>query len=233
MFTHVQGVLSSSGASSVTSLTATLGSTPVARNLLICGVILGGTNTTKQICKDSNNNFYVNTRLTPYLASGGFAGIYYLIAPSNATTSVTLSWTSSISGAIWVDEFGTGGANVILDTEATATGGPAVTMNTPSITPGTPTELLYAIGSSGSSNVTAPTANGTLGIWTGTGGGPDSATGTGGGTEYLLSSSSGSSAVQFTQAASSSWASMVAAFKISFSAIVEEYGQVTTFGRSV
>lgn len=201
-FSHVQGG-GISQATLVSSVVVTLGSNPAQGNVVIVGVLQdsGNGTITGQTVKDSNNNNYTQSPASPIShGNGAIASIYYLIAPSNATKTITVAWTGANNTPdVWADEFSAGGSTILFDKDLSGSNTFAgTTVNLPTITVTGVNELVYAIGFPGNA-LTAPTGGATLGIWTGTTLGVNT-TNTGGGTEYLLSGS-GSLAPNFTDSA--------------------------------
>lgn len=202
-FSHVQGG-GIDKSSSVSTATITLTSNPVQGNVVVVGVALdaGSSGFTGITVKDSNNNSYTKTPSSPLNlgATNAQAALFYLIAPSNATKTITISWTgATTTGDFWADEFSGGGSNIIFDKDNhTSSVFGTTTINLPALVTTGTNELLYAIAFPGGS-ISAPAAGATLGIWTGSSFGPSATTG--GDTEYLLSGS-GSVTPQFTDSAS-------------------------------
>ena len=201
-WTHIQGAKGrdTAGNGSATSLTITLGSTPTAGNLICVGLNLAGKTTlpTTISIKDSNSNAY---QLTPDTATNGTAlaaVAYLLVAPSNATKTINVSWTNGAYGVGWAEEFHSGDSAVYdkdaVKSSGTATTGTPYTINLPSITPAYSGELLYSVANP-HNNITAPASGATLGGWTGAAGGIDSNYDST--AEYILSAS-GATAVDYT-----------------------------------
>jgi hypothetical protein len=161
--------------------------------------------------KDGNSNSYTVTPDSPstYEGTAGQVWLFYLLsAPANASATITASWTTSVSCAIFASEFSYSGT-ASYDIDAAAyTGTAGTTINTPSITGAGSGELLYSAAAAGG-NVSAPTAGNTLGGWTGAGINATS----GDAAEYILSSSGSSTAVDYTQS-SGTWSAMAMAIKV-------------------
>jgi hypothetical protein len=162
--------------------------------------------------KDSNNNSYTQSPNSPstFLSGSGQVWLFYLVAPSNATNSITVSWTGT-GGGIWIDDFTVSGGSAVFDADLggeTAVG--TTPVNTPSLTPAGTGELLYS-GMTAGGSLTAPAAGATLGNWTGATGGLQ----LNNGAEYDLSSVSGANPVDYTQSGGPGWSGMVMAFKLS------------------
>ncbi len=195
------------------SVAVVLTTNPIQGNLVCVGIgfnLTSGPTGTVTI-QDSNGNVYTATPQSPSpTQTNNTTYLFYLIAPANASKTITASWpTTSVPSAIHADEFHSDVGGISFDTDAEGTGSVAGgTINTPSITPDGAGELLYASAASDNSQ-TAPTAGGTLGIWTGSGGGVSAF---GDITEYDLSSAAGASAVQWTQSPNGTWSAMAAAF---------------------
>jgi hypothetical protein len=206
-FTHVQGAVGSGV--STASITITLPSNPVQGNIVCVGMAPGIAISGLTVV-DGNSNSYTITPNSPstFQTNCGQVWLAYLLnAPANANKVITLSWnTADNTPVAWADEFSVSGGTAAFDKDAKAnTGTAGTTINTPTITPTGPTELLFACAASGSA-ITAPAANGNLGVWKGSGGAITS----GDMAEYDLSASS-LTAVNFTQA-SAGWSAMAMAF---------------------
>jgi len=197
-FTHVQGN-SSITAGSQTTISVVLTPAPVTGHVVCVALLLsGGTPITGLTIKDANNNSYTVTPNSP--SSGGPAPFpvflaYLLSAPSNASATITAAWTSPAQGAeLFADEFAVLGAAATFDVDIAGNGLTGTTINSPTITPAHSKELLYA-AAGGTGTMTAPTANATIGVWTGAGGGIQDAAAM---AEYILNGST-ATAVNFTQ----------------------------------
>lgn len=227
-FSHIQGNSSISTGAGIVTNSVTLGAAPRLGDLVCVAVITDSGNNTSQTAmtvKDSNNNSYTVTPGSPStaLTGGGQVWLAYLLsAPANATAVINAAWTgATTSTEMWADEFSPNSGIIAFDKDAKVTNNtPGTTINTPSITPATAGELLFACAAS-SGIITAPTANGTLGAWTGSGGGVQN----GDMAEYDLAASV-AQAVNFTQN-SSSWAAMAMAFSIT--AVGSAGSEVLTF----
>ena len=208
--TRRQGTPTSSGGSSVTTLTVTLGSAPLLGSVLV-GCCYTGAGTSL-VCKDSNSNFFTE------ITNVGGNHCFYMIAPSNATASITLSWTTAVSfSQFQVDEFTVSGGTGTLDAAATVTVGNVATgaagaINQPSITPTFGAgELFYAYCGPNQS-VSTPTTGSTQGLWTG---GANTIASGGNAGEYILNSPSSSTAVNMTDSvASDNYSALAVAFYI-------------------
>jgi hypothetical protein len=203
-FAHVQGAGTFPG--TVTTATVTLGAAPTTKNI-VCVAINLATAVTALTIHDGNSNSYTITPNSPQSSAGGGNTYlaYLLSAPGNATAAITASWTTAAPCSMWADEFSWSGTAPVFDQDVIGTG-TAVTANLPSVTPTYSGSLLYS-GCGSGGTITAPTAGGTLGVWTGaTGGVLD-----GDMAEYDLSAT-GATAVQYTQNASNQWSAMVMAF---------------------
>jgi hypothetical protein len=212
-FGHVQGTAVSRTVGA-TTVTLTLGAAPTRGNLVVAVFQIEPTTITGFGIKDGNSNVYTLTPKSPFATTNPgpiqqfFA--YLSPAPANATAAVTATWTGTSSYyTFWLEEFSVpNGQIAIFDADFTAnntTGGTAI--NTPTVTPsGIQGELLYA-ATAPNGTVSAPTAGGAAGVWTGAAGGIVG----GNMAEYVLSATAGQ-AVNFTQAPSSSWNAMGMAF---------------------
>jgi hypothetical protein len=204
-FTHVQG----NGNDTSGNGSVGLGANPTKGNLVCVGVNTDSATITVTSVKDANNNVYQETPNSPSgFASGvGTTSLFWLIAPANASSTINVTFSAGgTSNAISADEFSFSGGTATFDKDIAATGSGA-TVNTPSITPTNSGSLVYAYISS--LDVTAPTAGGTLGAWTGSGGGfvanED-------GAEYILNQANSAIAVDATLGGSAPWAAMAMAF---------------------
>jgi YD repeat-containing protein len=130
---------------------------------------------------------------SPFLSpdNSNTASIYLFVllnAPSNASKTLYVSWTTSIDVVAWADEFSTSSGTASLDTDIGAVQTFAgSSINEPAITPAGSDELFYALAFP-ENGISAPTAGTSLGSWVGAAGGIDS-TATGGAAEYDLSAS--------------------------------------------
>jgi hypothetical protein len=207
-FAHVQG--GKAVASSVTTVTLTLPANPTPGDLICVGATFSGTISSLSV-QDSNSNSYTVTpnSPSPSNAAGNTWLAYLLIAPSNATKTIILSWTNSFSVEVWAEEFSISSGTQVFDKDVTGTG-TGTAINTPSITPTFSGELLFsAMACQGTAS--APVAYpSTQGLWTGTVGGIQS----GNDAEFILSASA-ATAVNYVQAPSDLWSGMVMGFYIS------------------
>lgn len=208
-FTHVQGVFSH--AASGTSATITLSTNPVAGNVVTVGVyftqVVSGVT-----LADANSNSYLVTPNSGVAIPGLPNNVVYLFylaqAPSNASKTLNLSWTTSAASDAWAEEFAPSSGRVaVFDMDIAGTGTTGTTINTPTITPRGINELMWSTAVPGG-GITAPAADAILGQWTGAHGGI--AGGSGASSEYALNVSS-PLAVQYTQS-SAPWAAMGMAF---------------------
>jgi hypothetical protein len=222
-WTHIQS-LGATTAAAVSTFGITLGAAPTVGNLVCFGIIVTcntGVSSALTI-QDSNGNTYTLSPSSPAAqvtqtggaGGGGMTGstyAAYLVAPANASAVINATWTNGTTSGvqIFVDEFHSSLPGITFDTDgadANATG--AINQTTPTVTVNHGAgELLWSI--SGSTNTyTAPTAGGTLGVWTGNGGGIQN----GDIAEYDLSGPAGTTGVAYTQPAVYGWSGMVMAF---------------------
>lgn len=205
-FTHVQTKAGNCGSNTTCSLVLT--STPTTGNLVVYGVVFVTTISALTV-KDSNNNTYTVTPNSPEIGFSGCANCreylaYLLSAPSNATATITATWTGSSASTVFADEFSSTGGAVSFDNDVTGSGtGTAV--NSPTITPAGSGELLWAVVQP-ANDITAPTAGSSQGVWTGGAIQNSSAS------EYDLSAAS-ATAVNFTESPTGGWGAMAMAFK--------------------
>jgi len=203
-FSHVQGNATFS-AGNVTTRNVVLAAAPTLGNIVCIGLVFAGT-ISALVVQDSNSNTYTVTPNSPESnGTGGTTYLAYLLnAPSNASATITATWTTAVPAAIWGEEFSFTGASPFFDTDIGGLGtGTAV--NTPSITPTYPNSLVFSVTGSGGT-VTSPTAGGTQGVWTGSAGGVQN----GNMGEYDLSVT-GATAVNYVQN-STTWSAMAMAF---------------------
>ena len=215
-----------------TSISMVLTNPPAPGDLVIVGALAFNTGSNPAITSviDNNSNKYIPTRSTPFAQSTGTpASLYYLIAPSNAgkTVTVTINPALATGGALaaYLDDFTVTGGRVGYDQDLGATSaGTTSPTNVPTITPNFSGSLLYAFGNASN------TFTGVSGAWTqntigvGPSAGDDAA--------WILSAS-GSQTPSFTFAPTMAYGILVGAFYIYSNYTVEEYGQVITFGRSI
>lgn len=200
-FSHVQGA-GNLNLGAVTTLSVTLPAAPTQGNIVCIGFIVAAA-ITSLVVSDANSNNY------QYVNGGGnggavFSDLLYLFAPSNATAAITATWTGAAVPTIYADEFSYSGILPIFDTSAFGFGtGTAV--NLPSLTPTYSNSLLYSVCASGGT-ITAPTAGGTQGVWTGATGGIQD----GNMAEYVLSAT-GATPVNYVQG-SAMWAATTMSF---------------------
>jgi hypothetical protein len=159
---------------------------------------------------DSNSNNY--TAVSSYTANSYTIYPFYLVEPSNATSSITITWTGSGHIYCRTGEFIPSGGTASLDagcSALTGSGTTGTTINSPS--PDCPAgDLMWADAVGGA--LSAPVSGATAGGWTG----PDTAAGNSL-EEYILSASGSGTAVDFTQT-SGTWAAVAMGFKITASA---------------
>jgi hypothetical protein len=210
--TLVQGALTF--VSSGTTCVCTLPATPFVGDLIAVGVNFwdGSATAPTLAIADSNGNNYSmtpNSLPTGVGAADGFPAIFYLIAPSNASATITCTASRSISGgefSIRVDEFSANGATFAFDLDAAATPTSGTPVTTPSLTPSQVGSLLYGICTP---NFTISSVNSP---WTVAESGQDAA---GCIDAFILSSASGSTAMNMTQTSGAAgYAAMMASFKI-------------------
>lgn len=196
------------------TVTANLGSTPTAGNLMV-GILLwfDGTNNTAgtPLVKDANLVSFTKTTNSPSNARPTTSGIAYIFSlqvpasPSGAITAVFNSIGGGGAATLWVLEFTpTSGTNGGFDTDAAGTGTTGTTINTPTITQTQANDLMVFVALSDHqvSSVDSP--------WTQVAAGVANQFSEGIG--YILAQSS-SQAAAATQNTSSGWDSMGASFK--------------------
>jgi hypothetical protein len=203
----VSGQTTSSSASyGSTALVLTLPNNPATNNLVVITVTLG-TGATSYTVVDSNSNSYTATPSTPFAGSGSVIGIYYLIAPSNATKTITITKVGGTPAGLilgFASEYSGTATSSVLERDATQSfGGPSTAITTPSLTSTNNGDLLVghvdAYGTVTSAN--SP--------WTGIG----SVQNLGNYSEYYVQATAGAQGINFTQSTSTEWDSISAAFK--------------------
>ncbi len=195
-WSHIQGI-SAANASNVTSLTLTLPNNPGPGHGVVVGIefdCCASVPVSHVTVWDANGNTYTMSPHSPFLSpdTSNTASIYFfylLNAPSNASQTLYINWTTAIDAVAWADEFSSSSGTSAFDIDIGAINTfPSPTINFPSATPAGSNELLYALAFPGNV-LTAPATGASAGPWTGAAGGIDS-TATGGAAEYDLSASS-------------------------------------------
>jgi hypothetical protein len=201
----------------ITSLTVTFTNNPTTNNLVVvAGCTTSGS--TGLSVSDANSNTYTATTSTPFNTE---MGIWYLVAPSNASKSITLSWTSgATNGVFYAAEFSGAATASVFEADSAVSSGSGTAINTPSITTTNDGDLLFAITFDTSSNLTSTPAGSP---WSQVGSSADSISGQFA-SEYFVQTTHGAQAVNYNVSASASWFGMVAAFKAGASAQPETLG---------
>jgi len=206
-----------------TSMTSTFASAPATGDLVIVGINFynaSNCGTLSSVTDGNGNAFTVTTATTTNASNSGCARVAYeLSAPSNATKTITATFTTNPqSGSdIWADDFTVSGGTVSLDSSSTGSGSGA-TITTPTTTVSGSGDLLYGVGSTAGSGITAASSP-----WTGNDAGVAS---DGNYTEYDLSASV-NTAVKFTQH-SAKWNSVGISFKLTASGAPDATSASTT-----
>lgn len=188
------------------TLTLTLPNNPTTNNLVVVSIEFPSSPGTISV-QDSNNNTYTAATSTPFAASSGVYGTYYLVAPANATKSITLAGTTATGGFIvaWIAEFSGTATTTPLETVGTANfAGPGTAVNLPSVTTTNNGDLLigYAKVMGAISSINSP--------WTLI----SSISGVGNSAaSYFVQTTAGAQAVNYTQTPSSNWDGFITAFK--------------------
>lgn len=196
---------------SVTSVSATLTSTPNQGNLIIVAVVSANSVATPPTVtvKDANNNVYAATPNSPSLGNSeaitaGAPWLFSLVAPSNASKTITATYASTVGfGYILPVEFTVANGFAVFDVDAAGNGASGTAINTPTITPATAAELLFFLATP------AHTITSVNSPWT-----QASTTASGIACGYVLSGSSGGTAVNCTTNSSGAWEAMAAAFSL-------------------
>lgn len=149
-------------------MTLVLTNNPTLGNIVVVGTV--GAVATGINIQDSNTNVYTLSPSSPYNPPTGGSSIlaYILSAPSNATKTITFTWTGGGSADMWCDEFSLSNSGLAcLDADATSQATFATNLvNLPSISPRTGNELFYALGAP-NTTLTAPTSGSQQGGWIG------------------------------------------------------------------
>src|SRR3954469_23406289 len=157
-FTHVGGVIATSSNSNVTTKAIVLGAAPSLGNLVIVGIVWYGptAHPTGVTVSDNNGNAYTLTTSSPYGTTSGsivnptLAIAYRLSAPSNASATININWTTANAIDAWADVFTVSGGTVVYDTDGIGDPGTSSSnINAPTLTPARPNALLYATAVSG------------------------------------------------------------------------------------
>jgi hypothetical protein len=182
----------------------TLPNNPTTGNLVVLCVTSPGSGTLT--AADANSNSYTATTSTPFAGSSVQLGMFYLHnAPSNASKNVTITNGTITAGfqEAWIAEFSGAATTSAFERDGTASfGGPSATINTPSLTTTNNGDVLvscasgYAAISSANSPWTA-IATAVNNQWA----------------EYYVQATAGAQAVNYTQASSTNWDAIAAAFK--------------------
>jgi hypothetical protein len=223
-FTHIQG--QSNNAASPTGITEVLSKVPGKGHLLVFWLFLyGNTTFSNLVVKDAKNHAFTLTPRSVANSMGTaqdglvYAG-YILSTPAGMSATISATWTGNGQAYLMnlsIDEFSYSGGTPAFDKEvyydSIVNSVSGTTINLPAIVPSQTGELLYA-GGQGTSQITAPYTGGTLGIWSGSGGGystyDSDAT-----AEYLLSSPSTSTAINISMAnGGSDWLGYIMAIKL-------------------
>jgi hypothetical protein len=147
----VAGQTATGSTASGTSFTITLTNNPATNNLVVVSVGFGVSTITAISVKDSNSNVFTATTSTPFALGGGDRiGVYYLIAPANATKTLTVAWTTTSDGGGCAAEFTGTAISTVFERDNTATG--VTPLTTPSITTTNSGDLIYEAGGDGSSS---------------------------------------------------------------------------------
>lgn len=202
-FTYRQGK-SVVNASSVTTQNLVLNAAPQL-NDLVCVLVDLNVPVTNMAVKDGNNNVYTVIQVTTSLYVA-----YLASAPSNASATITASWTTAARIVLQADNFAVSGGTAFLcninPVNSSGTGSTAA-FNT---VPGMQQALGWAFIQA-SNAVNSPSAGGTSGGWTG--GAGNAASGQDAGTEYIITDT----AIQnssFGFSASSNWVGGMLSFAI-------------------
>lgn len=211
-FTHVQGAMTHTAGAQ--DIVVTLGANPTTGNLVCVGIYSTHVTPTPATftVTDGSGNVYTVTPKSPFTDTtvpGTVSLFYLLFAPSNASQTINVHCVQGgVTFSAWAEEFGVTGGVALFDLDVGGKGPGGTTINLPIITPTNSNSLLWSTTVC-NGTITAPTAGGTLGVWTGAAGGVSS----GNMSEYDLSSAAGSTVVQYTQN-NTLWAGMAMSFYI-------------------
>lgn len=198
-------VISGISGFSVSPLTIALPNNPATGNFVVVGVTDSGSGTLT--VADSASNSYTATAATPFVASAGRYGLFFLPnAPANAnkTISISVGTPNAFITAFAAEFSGVTTASPFEREGSASFGGANTNINTPSITTTNNGDLLFCvaqgyntISSANSPWIAISTTQGNT--WA----------------EYYIQSTAGAQAVDFTQASSTFWDAMSAAFTAS------------------
>src|SRR5271170_6439878 len=131
-WTHIQSLGATTGAA-LTTFSITLGAAPTVGNLVCFGIIITCTTGVSSALdvQDGNGNYYTispNSPAPQITQSGGAGGggttgstyACYLVAPANASATITATWTNGTTNGIqiFVDEFHSSLPGITFDTDA-------------------------------------------------------------------------------------------------------------------
>jgi len=178
---------------------------PTAGNLVIVFMTSGGSAGT-MTAVDGNSNSYAPTTSTPFSGSTARLGMFYLQnAPANANKNITLTDGTAPTGFqdIFAAEFSGAATTGVFESDATQSfGGASATINLPSITSINNGDLLIG-GTIGYNTLVSADSP-----WTGIATAQQQSW-----AEYFVQATAGAQAIAFTQASSTFWDGMAAAFK--------------------
>jgi|HubBroStandDraft_2_1064218.scaffolds.fasta_scaffold49259_4 hypothetical protein len=211
IFSHRQGTQTSGGPG--TSGSVVLANAPLQGDV-VCLSLNGGTLTALTV-KDANNNVYAVSPHSPGTITGFNVWLACLAnAPAGASATINMSWTGSSQWAVWIDDFTVQNGPAAFDTDAVQSNGTAgsstALITSPTITPSTPHELLYA-GAIPNSSLNAPLAGTPFGLWMGSAGSLGS--GGLGMAEYILNASTPTAVDFLDSTASDPYGAVAIAFK--------------------
>lgn len=201
-FTHVQPQGYGTNGVGSTSLSVTLAQKPQIGSVVCVGFAYGSTKTTPSGIQDGNGNVYTQSPNSPTNNSNtGTASTWYWVVTANPSVTVTASYSSVITPGtveLFVDEFGSDG-DITFDKDIKAAGVSGPVVNTPTLTPTFPNELLYALVTTGGNATTINSP------WAGT------IDGFGVVSEYILSTSTGQNP-NITLSPNNAWQAMMMSF---------------------
>jgi hypothetical protein len=200
----VSGQFAKAAGTAVSSVNVVLPNNPATGNLVVVTCATSNTSGTFS-CADSNSNTYSLTPKTPFYANSQACCIFYLIAPANATKTITVTFPAAAGGDVFAAEFSGGALSSILEGDNSASQSSGVTgpVTSPTMTTVNNGDLLI-----GACTITTSLSSANA-PWTGW----PSGIGTNQNyAEYFIQTSAGAQAIAFT--ANSAWAatSLIAAF---------------------
>jgi hypothetical protein len=171
---HAQATASGTANGASTSVSAVLTNNPALGDLVIVSFFWfngANGNPASLTVADSASNSYTKSTNSPAQAGGSAAGhayVFYLLsAPSNATKTITATYTDPGSGGateILADDFTVTAGTVSFDQDIAGSGGTGTTINTPTVAiSSSGLEFCYGVPSGSVSSVNTPFTQGGIG----------------------------------------------------------------------